>query len=293
MIAHDERCSSRLATETRAELGEGPVWDTRAAQLLWVDVPSSTVHQLVPETTAERAIRTPESVSAVLPRESEGWLVIAANGFAILSPETGAYDVIAPIEPDDPGTRMNDAACDSVGRCLAGTAALDDSRRRGSLYRLDPDGAVERLLGGVTESNGIAWTADDSTMFYVDTGENAIQAFDYDIATGSISNRRILCTTRPEWGLPDGLVVDEADGVWVGFWGGSAIARFDPESGELTCVVDVPAKLVTKGAFGGPALTDLYITTAREPGAPAESPGGGLFIATPGVAGRPSNRFGG
>jgi sugar lactone lactonase YvrE len=293
VIAHGERRSSRLATETRTELGEGPVWDARSEELLWVDVPHNTIQLLDPATSAERTIATPRSVSAVVPRESGGLLVIASDGFATLSPESGAYDLIAAIEPDDSGTRMNDAACDSRGRCLAGTAALDDSRGRGSLYRLDPDGAVERLLDGVTESNGIGWTADDSTMFYVDTGERAIQAFDYDITLGSITNRRNLCTTRPEWGLPDGLVVDEADGVWVGFWGGSAIARFDSATGELTFVVDVPATLVTKGAFGGPALTDLYITTAREPGAPPGSAGGGLFIANPGVAGRPANRFGG
>ena len=161
---------------------------------------------------------------------------------------------------------MNDAACDRRGRCFAGTTSLDDAPGRGSLYRLDPDGAVERLLRDVTESNGIGWSGDDATMYYIDSGEHAIQAFDYDIARGSIANHRHLCQTPPEWGIPDGLVVDAEDGVWVGFWGGSAIRRFDHRTGELIHVVNVPVKRVTKGAFGGDGFTDLYITTARGAG---------------------------
>jgi sugar lactone lactonase YvrE len=185
----------------------------------------------------------------------------------------------------DRTVRMNDGACDSAGRFWAGSMRLDEAPAGGCLYRLDPDHRVETICEGVTISNGIAWSPDDTLLYYVDTPTGAIDVFDFDPGTGSAVGRRVLARVD---GHPDGLVVDAEGCLWVAFWGGGQVRRYSPQ-GELAEVIDVPAARTTKAAFGGPDLSDLYITTA----AGDEPHAGGLFVARPGVAGLPAHAYGG
>jgi sugar lactone lactonase YvrE len=140
------------------------------------------------------------------------------------------------------------------------------------------------MLRNVTISNGIAWSPDDETMYYVDTPTLGIDAFDYDAESGSIENRRRVATIEAGEGLPDGLVVDAEGCIWVALWDGWAVRRYTPD-GTHVATVDVPAARVTKPAFGGDDLEDLYITTA--------APHGGIFRARPGVRGLPANAYAG
>jgi sugar lactone lactonase YvrE len=201
--------------------------------------------------------------------------------------------LIAPVDHDRPKVRMNDGACDSSGRFWAGTMHVDEVSEVGSLYCLAPDGNVEMMLANVTISNGIGWSPDDTVMYYVDTPTLGVDAFDFDPASGAITNRRRVVTIEDGVGQPDGLVVDEDGCVWIALWEGWAVRRYTP-AGTLDSVVEVPAARVTKPAFGGAALDDLYVTTAAPDTPDPEQPhAGGIFRVLPGVRGLRANAYGG
>jgi sugar lactone lactonase YvrE len=272
-------------------LGEGPVWDARDQSLYWVDIPASRVHQLAADGSL-RSWDTGQPVGTVVPRASGGLVVAVRDGFMALDPETGELTMLAEVERDRPDNRMNDGACDRAGRFYAGTMADDEGPDAGSLYRLDPDLTVTRLLTGVSISNGIGWSPDERLMYYIDSPTNRVDVLDYDPATGSIGGRRPFTAVGKGGGVgeghavPDGLTVDADGGVWVAVWGGYAVQHYDP-AGRLIGKLELPAARVSSCVFGGPDLDQLYITTAAGPGESA----GALFVCEPGVTGQPSHPF--
>jgi sugar lactone lactonase YvrE len=189
--------------------------------------------------------------------------------------------------------RMNDGACDPLGRFWAGTMHLDETHGAGALYRLDANGNAATILTGVTISNGIGWCPDAEHLYFVDTPTRGVDVFDFDAASGAIENRRRVATIEDGAGGPDGLVVDVEGCIWVALWGGWAVRRYSPD-GELLAIVDVPAARVTKPAFGGPELDRLYVTTAM-PDAPdpVQPHAGGVFVVDPGVRGLASAPYAG
>jgi sugar lactone lactonase YvrE len=188
---------------------------------------------------------------------------------------------------------MNDGACDARGRFWAGTMRVDGKGAEGALYRLGPDRSVARMLDGVGISNGIAWSSDETRMYYVDTPTRGVDVFDFDAEHGTVSNRRRVVEFDGADGEPDGMILDEEDCLWVALWGGWAVRRYSPD-GELLGVLDVAVGRVTKCAFGGPELDDLFVTTAS-PETPdsAQPHAGGVFRARVGVKGRPANLYAG
>jgi sugar lactone lactonase YvrE len=164
-----------------------------------------------------------------------------------------------------------------------------------SLYCLDTDGAVRHVFGGVTTSNGLGWSPDQRTMYYIDTPTLQVAAFDYDGDTGTISNRRPIVTFPSGVGRPDGMAVDAEGRLWIAHWDGGRISRWNPEDGRLSLEIPLPVARVTSCAFGGPNLDRLYITTARhgltEPQLAEQPHAGSLFAVSPGVAGLPANEY--
>jgi sugar lactone lactonase YvrE len=276
---------AQLVVDARAELGEGPLWDERTNELLWVDILAGTVHRWDPQTGADRAFDAGTYVGAVVPRAAGGYALAVADGFAAAS-DDGVVTPLAAVGHDET-TRMNDGACDGRGRFWAGSMRLDESPRAGCLYRLDVDHSLATICDGVTISNGIAWSPEDTLLYYVDTAIQAVDVFDYDADSGAATNRRRLFPVDGP-GAPDGLVVDSEGLLWIAFWGGGCVRRYSP-GGELAEVVEVAAAHTTKPAFGGPDLTDLYITSAEGEGEHA----GGLFVVQPGVAGLGVNAYAG
>ena len=189
---------------------------------------------------------------------------------------------------------MNDGKCDPQGRFWAGTTRMAHDAPIGVLCRLDADLSVHPMVDELWVSNGLDWTEDDSRMYFIDSFVQRVDVFDFEPATGAISNRRPLIEVPESWGFPDGMTLDAEGYLWVAFWGSSRVRRFDPE-GRLDREIVLPVTQVSSCAFGGPDLRDLYITTAargldaaaleREPHA------GGLFRARPGVQGRAANEF--
>ena len=274
----------------RAETGEGPLWDDREQVLWWVDIPSRALHRYDPATGRDTVRELNQMAGAVALREAGGLVLAVQEGFAELG-ERG-LELIAAVESDRPDMRMNDGYCDLRGRFWAGTMSLGRRGPFGGLYRLDPDHQVTKMLGGVGTSNGIDWSPDGRTMYYIDSFLQTIDAFDVEPASGRLSNRRTLIRYTPEGGHGDGLVVDAEGHLWVALWDGSAVHRYTAQ-GELELVIEVPATRVTKPAFGGPELEDLYITTAAV-GHPEEPLAGDLFrLRGLGVRGQRIHRFGG
>jgi sugar lactone lactonase YvrE len=233
-------------------------------------------------------------VGAAAPRIGGGLVLALQNGFGLLETDTGRVEMIADTEADRPGSRMNDGKCDSAGRFWAGTMSLTLEKGAGSLYRLDADYHVSAVLSDLTLSNGLGWSPDDRTMYFIDSVTQGIDAFAYDATTGVITNRRRLIDIAPELGMPDGMTIDADGGIWVGLWGGWAVHRYSPE-GHLDRVVRLPVGLVTSCAFGGSDLGDLYITTAAHQlnaQALANQPhAGGLFCCRPGPVGLRATAF--
>jgi sugar lactone lactonase YvrE len=188
---------------------------------------------------------------------------------------------------------MNDAKCDPVGRLWAGSMAFDFRPGAASLYRLDRTG-ITRVLTDLTISNGLGWSPDATLMYFIDSGTNRVDVLDYDLASGTIGERRPFVTLAPSHGMPDGLAVDADGGVWVACFGTGQVRRYAPE-GQLDEVLDLPVRQGTSCCFGGPDLSDLYVTSAAYRLSEAdlrEQPlAGSLFVCTPGVVGQPSTPF--
>jgi sugar lactone lactonase YvrE len=285
---------AQLAFDARAGLGEGALWDWRRSLLISVDILAGRVLVNDPSDGSTRSIEVGQPVSAATLRGQHELLLAVRDGFMTLDLDTSAVAPLVPVEANQPGNRMNDAACDSHGRCFAGTMAFDTSPGAGTLYRLDEDHSVHAVLNGLSISNGIGWSPGGRLMYHIDSPTHGIDEYDFDEGTGMPSDGRRLVDTDPSWGLPDGLAVDAEGGIWVAFWDGSAMRRFGP-AGELTETIHLPAARPTRPAFGGAGLDQLYVTTAQlDPGTGREGdPGGSIFVLEPGVRGLRAHVFAG
>ena len=288
-----ERWPVDLVDDAHARLGEGPVWSRDEAVLYWVDIDLGRVHRFDPALGDDEHVDVGEPVGAVAPRRDGGLLLALKSGFALVDQWRGTPRRLAEVEADRPDTRMNDGACDRRGRFWAGTMSTTDEPGQGTLYRLEAGGKVTPMLRGISISNGIGWSPDDRTMYYADTPSGGIDAFDYDLDSGTIAGRRRLLDVDPREGQPDGLVVDADGCIWLALWEGWQVRRYAPD-GRLLGTIALPVGRVTKCGFGGPALDQLFITTASPDEPSAEQPhAGGLFVASPGVAGLPATPFAG
>jgi sugar lactone lactonase YvrE len=305
--------TAQLLLDAQATLGEGPIWDMRENALWWIDINEHRLHRYAPNAGPGDGVPSDggpgnrgndttydigQRVGTVVPRASGGLMLAVENGFAAYDPASKSLEILADPESHLPGNRFNDGKCDPAGRFWAGTLQLaEEDMTAGSLYCMYPDGRVERRVPNVGISNGIVWTCDKKTMYFIDSPTRRVDAFDYNNATGEIANRRPAIELPEGIGYPDGMTIDAEDKLWVALWAGWGVARFDPVSGDLLEKIDVPASQVTACALGGPDLTDLFITTARRDlkgslldGQPQA---GGLFHARVGVPGVPSASFAG
>ncbi len=285
-----------LVLDAGLELAEGPIWDDQRQHLVFVDIMRGDVHAFDPATGGHRVVNVGRPVGAVALTTRGDWVLAAGRGFYRADPGTGRCELIVEVETEEAGTRMNDGFVDPSGRFWAGTMSLVRQPERGALYRLDPDGTAHRILSPVATSNGIDWSPDGRLMYYVDTGTRRIDVFNFDSASGLPRERRPFVDLAGDDGRPDGLGVDAEGAIWVALWEGGAVRRYTPE-GRLDRVIDLPAALTTKCAFGGPSLTDLYVTTASrglDAAARRRQPhAGGLFRLRGAGRGQTPRRFAG
>ncbi|MFJ4470930.1 SMP-30/gluconolactonase/LRE family protein [Streptomyces sp. NPDC089424] len=246
-----------VAVRAEAMLGEGPTWDPRERRLIWIDILGGRLHTYDPATGRRTTRTVHQHIGAAKPRAGGGLVLNLRDGVALLDPD----GTLRPLHHDPvPGRRANDAAVAPDGSLWAGTMRYDEAPGGGTLSRVTPDGTVELVLGDVTVSNGTGWSPDGRLMYYVDSPTRRIDVFDH--ADGRVSRRRTLVEIEEGAGFPDGLTVDADGCVWVALWDGGAIRRYTP-AGALDRTLRLPVPRPTACAFGGPDLTDLYVTTAR------------------------------
>lgn len=295
---------TRLLVDANNHLGEGPLWDVDEQRLYWIDSTAAEIYSCRADGSDVRRYFVPTHIGSMALREQGGALVALANGLHFYDFDAQTVQLIADPEHDEPETRFNDGKVDRRGRFIAGTMAYDHDRydadrgqrptRNGSLYRLDTDGTVTRLDGGISCSNGPCWSPDNRTLYFTDTYDKLMYAYDYDIETGAATNRRVFASARDMAGTFDGATVDAEGFVWTALVFGGRILRFTPD-GRLDRIVPFPVRNLTSVMFGGPDLDVLYVTTMGRPmwGVPQkECDKGGLFAVTGlGVAGLPEPRF--
>jgi sugar lactone lactonase YvrE len=291
----------QTAVPAGAELGERPFWD--GTGLVWVDIMAGHLHRHRPGEGNELVLvlasgGRPVPIGAAAPRRGGGYVLATEAGFQLAGPGGRADgQTIRPAGmPAD--ARFNDGACDPAGRFWAGTVTHDVRPGAGALYRLGTDGTVSTALEGVTESNGIGWSPDGATMYYIDSGETEprIRAFGYDVASGELGESRDLVRFPGDGAVPDGLIVDAEGCLWVAVWGGSRVVRYAPD-GQVLATLPTPVSQPTCPAFGGPGLDVLYVTSAWQgmtTGQRAAEPLAGHVLHTrPGARGLPALSFGG
>lgn len=266
---------------------EGPLWDTRSGALLWVDQYAGLVRSATPSHEGylvHPPIAFEGPVGAVVGDVRGGWMVVAANGLWSLSSSGQLSPLFDVLPQDGVHRRMNDGKVDPSGRFWFGTMAMDKRHGAGSLYVLD-HGTVTEAVSGVTISNGLAWSSDAHTMYYIDTPTRRIDRY---LTEGSVLQHDGSLDLSGQPGMPDGMTIDEEGGLWVAMWGASAVHRYNT-SGELLGVVDVDAPQVSSVTFGGPKMDTLFITTSRENYSPSDCAShplaGAVFQVWPGVRG--------
>lgn len=287
----------RCVWKAAALLGEGPLWSPKEHCLYWVDIKGRAIHRYCPDHDIRQTFMLEEEIGCIALRKSGGFVAGMRSGLVFLEPgnEFSIRPVVAP-ERTLPGNRFNDGKCDRFGRFWAGT--MDDVARQttGALYRLSPDLILTRMLSDIIVSNGIAWSPDDRIMYFTDSENRTIFAFDDDAESGEISRQRVFARVADGSGLPDGLTVDAEGFVWSAHWDGWRITRYNP-AGDIDRVIHTPVPRPTSCAFGGDELDKLYVTSASaglSPAQIAEAPlSGGLFEVDVGVCGLPEPLFGG
>lgn len=283
----------RVAQPFRFELGEHPVWDDRTGTLWCVDVYGGAVIAVSPPEPPRR-YRLGTVVGAMALRDDGGIVALVDDSIAFFDAVGVADREPIPV-PIAYGTRFNDAACDPAGRLLFGTSAIDGHARLGELRMLGRSGTVSLCLDGLVEPNGLAWTPDGRTMYFIDSSEPVIRRYDYDATIGRLGTRRAdLKLVEPAPGYPDGLAIDGAGTLWVALWEGGQLHRYSP-AGDLLEVVKTPTSRPTCVAFGGASFGELFLTSGWEGldagGRAAEPNSGHLFVRHAAVPGRPASRL--
>jgi L-arabinonolactonase len=276
-------------------LGEGPLWHPAEKRLYWVDINPGIFYQSDQALTAFNKFHMHTPVGAFGFRSGGGMILATADGFSWWQEGQAAPQVFYNPLPGREGVRLNDGKVDPAGRFWAGS--IDTEQSQGKLYRLDPDGTQHTILKGIGISNGLGWSPDRETMYYTDSLQSTIYAFDYNLGSGEIRNQRPfvqLPKTKKEV-VPDGLCVDAEGCLWSAQWNGWQIVRYDPQ-GRPILKVKVPVQRVTACCFGGERLDHLFITTARvglaEDALGAQNHAGDVFVCPTDTRGQKTNFFG-
>lgn len=272
-------------------LGEGPRWDTKQAALFWVDIEAGKLQRLEPDSGAYEAHDVTPPLAMLSFTADEALLLAVGHELGFCKPGAAAWRAAARVDIDPAVSRFNDGAVDPQGRLWIGTMG---GGARNKLYRVDADLSITEMESGIGVANGIDWSPDGRTMYFTDSAQRTIYAYDFLSEEGLIRNRRVFAQVAESAGVPDGLAVDSAGHIWSAHWDGWRLTRYDP-AGNVDYVLEMPVQRPTSPAFGGADLTDLYITSARTGLTAAElvdQPlAGGLFRVQTAVAGRPGNRF--
>lgn len=300
----------RVKKVKAARLGEGPHWDIPSQTLYFVDIMGGSVHSYKPSTDEYHSAVVGDgslSVSLIIPVEGEKnkFVISLKNDLAVIdwdgkSPKTSDPKVIGAVEEKDNTRRINDGKADAKGRIWAGTMNIEFNPDGsidpvGAFYKIDNSGKTTKIFSNIHISNGLAWSSDNKTFYYIDSFRLRVDSYNYDLESGEISNEKPAFDFKKNNipGFPDGMTIDAEGKLFVANFEGSQVLRVDPESGELLAKISIPASKITSVAFGGANLEELYVTSANfdtsnnEPGTEDEISGYLYKVKNLGVKGLP------
>ncbi|MDR6942606.1 SMP-30/gluconolactonase/LRE family protein [Mucilaginibacter pocheonensis] len=253
---------AELLHQTGLMLGEGAIWHNGWKKFLFVDIEGMMVGAIDPVTKAIESRKLDKRIGTVVPATNGNLIVALQGSVEVLEFKTGKRQKLLDIESDKPMNRCNDGKCDAAGRLWIGTMHVDANLHEGALYCYD--GSFKKVIENRSVSNGIGWSGDNHTMYYIDSFDYDVKAYDFDLTTGNISGERIAVKIEEPGCMPDGMTVDKDGMIWVAMWGGACVNRYDPHNGNLIGKVMVVAPHVTSCAFGGDNMQTLFITTAKQ-----------------------------
>jgi sugar lactone lactonase YvrE len=284
------------ALDIKASLGECPVWSVEEQALYWIDINAPSLNRFDPATGSNTAWPMPQSIGCFALRRRGGFIVALRDGLWLAS-QSGKLERRVAGAPYDPAHhRFNDGRADAGGRLWAGSMNENRDASTGALYRFDPDGVLVQVITDMTISNGLAFSPDGRTMYHADTPARSVDAYDFDVDTGTLANRRAFAHFSGETDRPDGAAVDSDGCYWSAFYRGGKVVRLSPQ-GERVAEYAVPAMCPTMCAFGGSDLKTLYITSARQMRDADELArlpmSGGIFAMRVDTPGMPEPKFAG
>ena len=280
---------TEILYDVKATLGEGPAWDEKTQTLYWVDILGKRIYA-----GGEVLAELDDYIGCLAPTQNGHLIVGKRASFVDFDPATSQQTVLVTL-PESATNRMNDGKCDPAGRLIAGTMDMNETDPTGSVYSYD--GKSNRVLfRDVTISNGMAWSADHKTFYYIDTPTCEVRAYDYDVKTGEIANRRKAFDVPKSLGWADGMTSDTEGNLWIAMWGGAQVTRWNPNTGQLLEQIPVPALQSSCPVFGGKNRNELYVTSARKGMSESDLNkyplSGGLFKVETKYEGMPTFEFG-
>ena len=290
-------------------LGEGPVWDIEERRLYWVDgtgrrVGKPSIWRLDPRTTRVEHWSLDRDVGALALRQGGGAVLALDDGFYFFNFDSANLELIQLVDADQPRTRLNDGKCDRRGRFFAGGMDDKEELKICGLWRLDPDLRVTKVDEGIICSNGPCWSPDDRTFYFADTFQGEFWAYDYDIESGALSNKRVFASFGKDPGVADGSTVDAEGCMWNAQLISGELVRYAPD-GSVERRIGMPVRNITSITFGGEQLDEIYVTSMARVKHPAvhdrfakelepQFLAGSLFRITGlGIRGVPEPRFAG
>lgn len=279
---------AELFLDAKATLGEGPAWDAKTQTLYWVDILEKRIHAGM-----ELLAQLDDFIGCLAPCKNGNLILGKRASFVDFEPAASRQTVLAALA-ESPGNRINDGKCDPAGRFLVGTMDINEKDPTGTVYSFDGK-EIKQLFSGITISNGLAWSPDQKTFYYIDTPTHEVKTFDYDVNTGEVANPRVTVSVPESMGWPDGMTSDMQGNLWIAMWGGAQVTRWNPRTGQLLEQVSIPVLQPSSCAFGGKNMNELYVTSARlgmsEAGIRKYPLSGGLFKVGTKVEGMPTFEF--
>lgn len=249
-------------SNVRADLGEGPVWDEKNQILYWIDILNGLIHEYHLESGMSQYFSVGAMIGSYALTDQGNLIVATQKGFGFIDKKTGDYQLLAAPERNIPDNRFNDGKCDPAGRFWAGTMSLTGKEKVGTLYKFER-GEAHPMIPQVSISNGLAWSSDAQTMYYIDTPTRQVVGYDFNLEKGLIANKRVVISLKQGTGYPDGMTIDADGMLWIAHWGGWRVSQWNPEDGTLKQEILLPVEQVTSVTFGGKNLDVLYITSAK------------------------------
>lgn len=293
-MAENTVTNVEIYSDTISELGESPLYYDGV--FYWVDIARGTLTARYSNSQERVLYRNLENApTSVVPGKDGKLYLTLANGFYSIE-KSGILQLQSGFTVTDPMVRFNDGKCDPAGNYWAGTMDKSEINPKGALYVLNPEKRLTQILTGVTVSNGLCWNSDQSILYYVDSPTKRIRAFDLDMNTMTLSNRRSIFRIEDRGVFPDGMCLDSEGNIWLALWGGYSVVCVDPQRGEIRDKVNVPCSRVTSCCFGGDHFDELLITTAtggmNEKEIQKFPDSGKVFRAYIGVTGMKPDTFG-